>query len=313
MKSWRKFLWLIPIIVASLTLYRLYCQDSEKDLLISPILDISSIASGWEKETDFPWLPNNQPDNLDVDKVDISATSALVIDYQSGKILYAKNANRPLPIASLTKVMTALIALETVPLDQKMIVSHQATQIGETTMNLEAGEKLSLEELLYGVMMVSGNDAATTIAENITGRIPLFINLMNKKASLLGLKNTKFYNPHGLDEDTNPPNQSTVYELAILTYYALDKFPQLTKIAGTDEIIIADNGDHHQYYLINNLGLERTYPGLVGLKPGFTDLAGYCLIGLAENEEKEVLVVFLGSENLKSDLVSLLDYWFIEE
>jgi len=212
-------------------------------------------------------------------------------------------------IASLTKIMTALIALESVPLEQRMIISYQAAQVGEATMNLAAGEKLALEELLYGLMLVSGNDAAFAIAENVAGRNSLFINLMNEKAHSLGLKKTKFYNPHGLDQEGSQNNHSTAYELAILAKYTLDKFPKFRNIVGTSHIILDANENHKQYFLENNLGLDKTYPGLIGIKPGYTDSALYCLVGLIEKSNEEILVILLNSPHLKQDLVSLLSYW----
>ncbi|MDD3679324.1 MAG: D-alanyl-D-alanine carboxypeptidase [Candidatus Shapirobacteria bacterium] len=282
---------------------------NNKRPLLSPIPDVGKIIAAWSQDKKPIWSPEDRLSNLATAQVDVLAKSALVVDLNSNQTLYAKEANQVLPIASLTKIMTALVALESAPLNSKMVVSHQATQVGEATMNLKTKEKLTLEELLYGLMLVSGNDAATVIAENITGRTALFVHLMNEKTNQLGLNNTRFYNPHGLDEKHTPPNQSTAYELAILSYYALDKFPSLGKIAATDSIAIEANSDHQRHYLINNLGLERTYPGLFGLKPGYTDSAGYCLVGLAKKEQKAVLVVLLNSPSLKTDLVALLDYW----
>ncbi|KUK84210.1 MAG: serine-type D-Ala-D-Ala carboxypeptidase, partial [Microgenomates bacterium 39_6] len=120
---------------------------------------------------------------------------------------------------------------------------------------------------------------------------------------------TKFYNPHGLDQNNPPHNQSTAYELAILAKYALDKFPILEKIVVTPNITIDKSGNHKKYSLSNNLGPRKTYPGLVGIKPGYTDAAGYCLVGLVEKNEEKILVVLLNTSNLKKDLTDLSDYW----
>jgi serine-type D-Ala-D-Ala carboxypeptidase (penicillin-binding protein 5/6) len=299
------YLIFLLISLAVIVLVRYY---NKKRPIISPTPTIAQITSSWKQEKNL-WFPKEQPANLALNCLDVLAQSALVINLDNGQILYAKNAHQPLPIASLTKIMTALVALETAPLDAKMIVSHQAVQVGEATMNLSEKEKLTLEELLYGLILVSGNDAATAIAENIAGRVPLFTNLMNEKASQLNLYQTKFYNPHGLDQNGTPPNQSTTYELAILSYHALKKFPQLKKTAATDNITINASEDHKEYFLNNLLGLERTYPGLSGLKPGYTDSAGYCLVGIAKRETNEVMVILLNSPNLKEDLTKLLDYW----
>lgn len=308
MKAKKTALIYLVCFLFSLATMTLICYYHEKMPIISPTPTIAQITSSWEQEEKI-WSPKEQPTNFNTSSLEILAQSALVIDLNNNQVLYAKNAHQPLPIASLTKIMTALVALETAPLDTKMIVSHQAAQVGEATMNLSEKEKLTLEELLYGLILVSGNDAATVIAENIAGRVSLFTNLMNEKASQLNLSQTKFYNPHGLDQADTPPNQSTTYELAILSYHALKKFPQLKKIAATDQITIDANEDHKEFFLENLLGLERTYPGLSGLKPGYTDSAGYCLVGTAKREEKEVMIVILNSPNLKEDLTKLLDYW----
>jgi len=282
---------------------------NQKKPLISPISDVLQIVSIWSQDKDLTWRPEKQPDNLALERVKIAAQAGLVVNLTQNKLLYAKSANQVMPIASLTKIMTALTALESTPIEQKMIISYQAAQVGEATMNLTAGEKLTLEELLYGLMLVSGNDAAFAIAENVAGRSSLFINLMNEKAKSLRLENTKFYNPHGLDQADSQNNYSTAYELAILAKYTLDKFPKFRNIVGTDNITLNPSKDHKQYWLTNNLGLDKTYPGLVGIKPGYTDDAGYCLVGLIERESEELLVVLLNSPNLKQDLVGLLDYW----
>lgn len=282
---------------------------NQKKPLVSPISDIWQIVSAWGQDKNPIWRPEKQPDNLALQEVEAEAEAGLVINLTNNRFLWAKNANQAMPIASVTKIMTALIALESAPIKQKMIVSHQAAGVGEATMNLRAGEKLTLEELLYGLMLVSGNDAAFAIAENIAGRNSLFINLMNEKARFLGLEKTKFYNPHGLDQKNSQNNHSTAYELAVLAKYTIDKFPEFKKIVGTDHIILEANKDHQRYLLTNSLGLSRTYPGLIGIKPGYTDSAGYCLVGLVAWRNEEVLVVLLNSPNLKQDLVNLLGYW----
>jgi len=196
------------------------------------------------------------------------------------------------------------------PLNSELSVSQEATKDGEASMGLIPGEKLTLEELLYGLMMISGNDAANVIAENLGGRRQVFVALMNEKARLLGLDKTHFYNPHGLDEDNVPPNQSTAYELAILTRYTLNKFPKIANIVKTHEITFPKNKHHQEYHLINVLGLEKTYPGMIGVKPGNTWSAGYCLIGLAENEERKISAILLNTPNPKEEIRKLFNFSF---
>lgn len=251
-----------------------------------------------------------RPADLNHTDLNITAKSALAVNLNSKQVLFAQNARQTLPIASLSKIMTAVIALETTKPEQKMIVSHHALQDGEASMNLKAGEKLSLEELLYGLMLVSGNDAANVIAENIAGRQQAFVALMNNKAQLLGLHNTRYYNPHGLDEDDRSPNQSTAYELAALTDWALSQYPLIAQIVATKEITFPASPDHQRYQLTNILGLEETFPGMIGVKPGNTWQAGYCLIGLAEQGNQQILTVLLDSSNPKEEVQQLFEYAF---
>jgi len=250
MKAKKTVLIYLTCFLTSLAIMILACYYNKKRPIISPVPTIAQIISSWKQEEKL-WSPEEQPTDFNINCLDILAQSALVIDLNNNQVLYAKNAHQSLPIASLTKIMTALVALETAPLDTKMIVSHQAAQVGEATMNLSEKEKLTLEELLYGLILVSGNDAATVIAENIAGRVPLFTNLMNEKASQLNLSQTNFYNPHGLDQNDAPPNQSTTYELAILSYHTLKKLAQLKEVAATDNITIKADKDHKEVFLIN--------------------------------------------------------------
>jgi len=281
--------------------------------VISPLPQGSKVLASWQEKTtkEKIWRPQETPDHLNDKELIINAQSALSIDLTNNHILFAKNANQPLAIASLTKIMTALVAQELTPLSSELSVSQEATKDGEASMGLIPGEKLTLEELLYGLMMVSGNDAANVIAEDLGGRQQVFVALMNEKARLMGLDKTHFYNPHGLDEDSVPPNQSTAYELAILTRHTLDKFPKIAAIVKTHEITFSKNKYHQEYHLINVLGLEETYPGMIGVKPGNTPKAGYCLIGLAENEGRKVLAILLNTQNPKEEIRKLFDFSFV--
>jgi len=311
----RRFLIIIIIFIpiCSLLAAILFIRHENTNLLIiSPLPQGSRVLASWqEKNTkEKIWQPPETPDYFDDKQLIINAQSALLVDLTNNQILFAKNANQPLPIASLTKIMTALVAQELTPLNSELSVSQEATKDGEASMGLIPGEKLTLEELLYGLMMISGNDAANVIAENLGGRRQVFIALMNEKARLLGLDKTRFYNPHGLDEDNVPPNQSTAYELAILTRYTLDKFSKIAEVVRTDEIILPKNKYHQEYHLINVLGLEKTYPGMIGVKPGNTWNAGYCLIGLAENGERKVLAILLNTPNPKEEIQKLFDFSF---
>ena len=304
---------IIFIPICSLLNVVLFIRHKNTNLsIISPLPQGTKVLASWqEKNTkEKIWQPQETPDYFNDKQLIIDAQSALLVDLTDSQTLFAKNANQSLPIASLTKVMTALVARELTPLNSKLGVSQEAIKDGEASMGLIPGEKLTLEELLYGLMMVSGNDAANVIAENLGGRRQVFIALMNEKARLLRLDKTHFYNPHGLDEDNLPPNRSTAYELAILTRYTLDKFPKIAEIVKAHEITLPKNKYHQEYHLINVLGLEKTYPGMIGVKPGNTWNAGYCLIGLAENERRKVLAILLNTPNPKEEIRKLFDFSF---
>jgi len=283
---------------------------NENKMLVSPLTPAEKILADWikkEKQEEF-WHPPTMPDNYHQDQIVIEAKSSLAINLTENKILFAKNANTVHAIASLTKIMTACLGLELASPETEMLVSENAVQDGEASMNLIAGEKLKMEELLYGLFLVSGNDAANVIAENIGGRKNTFVALMNEKAKILNLKQTEFYNPHGLDENNTPPNQSTAYELATLTYYALNHYPKIRQIVKTKEIVFPAETNHQEYHLVNVLGLEKTYPGMIGVKPGNTEKAGYCLIGLLKKNNQEILTVLLDSPNPKEEVKKLFNY-----
>ncbi len=239
----------------------------------------------------------------------ISAKAGLFIDTKTGQILYSKNQNLKLPIASLVKVMTALIALERKSLDDKYIVSQTAAQMEPDKMLLIAGETLTLKELLYGIFLISANDAAEVLAEGTTNNREEFIKLMNSKAMQLGMKDTYLANPSGLDEDENN-SYSTVYDLALLTRYLIRNYPQVVDISKTEHIFLPITQTHQDYDMYSGINLLTTYPGVVGFKTGYTAEAGYTLITLARKDSHEVIGVLLGSQYRRDEAKELLDYSF---
>ncbi len=242
------------------------------------------------------YILTNQPD--------IAGSAGVVVDINEGTILFEKYASKQYKIASLTKIMTAVVALEHKKIDDKLFVSEDAASVGENSMQISAGEIYLLEELLYGLILHSGNDAAYAIAEGVAGDVDTFIDWMNIKAKELGLKNTYFADPSGLDNAT----YSTPLDLAKLTRYAL-KNPEFKKIVATVEKELASDG-HKYMYLYNQTNLLTTYPGVKGVKTGFTEEAGLCLVTYAENEGREVVGVVLNSVDRKGDMVLMLDWGF---
>ncbi len=260
-------------------------------------------SNSWFPKTEGDWRFKNSND------VYISAKSAIVVDYETGEILYAKDGDAKLPAASTIKIMSAVVALENKSLSDTFSVPSQASEIGENSMGLERGERLSLEELLYGMMLVSGNDAAVTVAEGVAASEEEFVNLMNEKARSLGLNNTKFANSTGLDEDYIE-HYTTVYDMVTIAHYAWEKFPEIRKIASTYEKYIEETDTHKEFLLYNDTNLLTSYPGVEGIKPGFSWDARWCLVTYAENEGKKLLGVILGSEDRRSEMALLLDYVF---
>jgi D-alanyl-D-alanine carboxypeptidase len=235
----------------------------------------------------------------------ITARSALSYDLATNQFVYQKNIYEKLPIASLTKIMTALVAIENEDLGKRIVVDKKSAEIGEDSMGLSAGEILTLEDLLYGLMLHSGNDAAEAIARSSTFGRENFIYLMNKKAQDLGAINTNFTNPSGLEGDGD--QYSTAYDLLIITRNALEN-KVFEKIVSTVEYKIPKTEEHKEYDLFNETNLLTSYPGVRGVKTGFTDEAGYCLVTYLEYGGHRIIAVLLNSKNRRDEMKDLLDY-----
>lgn len=242
--------------------------------------------------------------------LDINAAAFAVMDRQNGELLLSKNLTKELPIASITKIMTALVALENGSLQTELKVSSAAASIGEAHMGLTSGEVLTVHELLYGLMLPSGNDAAEALAEGLGGRTAFIIS-MNEKAKSLGLFDTYFFNPSGLDGETKETSSfSTCLDLLGLTNYALEnqEFAQIVSTYYKD--IPYKPGKHKAFFFYNILQLDRSYPGIKGVKPGNTDFAGETLVSYAENGGKQIIVVLLGATNSRDEVIKIYDYIF---
>lgn len=236
----------------------------------------------------------------------LTARSVLMYDLTTNKTLFEKDAHEKLPMASLTKIMTAIISLENKRREDKYLV-HKANLVGEDSMGVLAGETLSLDELLYGLMLPSGNDAAEVLASDFPhGGREGFIKAMNDKAKSLGLTDTSFSNPSGLQGDGL--QYTTTYDLLVITRYALENFPEFKKIVSTVEYNIQLTDTHKAYHLYNETNLLTTYPGVKGVKTGFTPEAGLCLVTYLEYKEHRILGIILNSQNRRAEMRELLDY-----
>ena len=230
--------------------------------------------------------------------VEVSATACVLMDADTGLVLYRKNEDQRMLIASVTKLMTALVVLEQGEVDETVTVTAAHMAEG-SSMYLHVGEKLTLEELLYGLLLCSGNDAALALTE-CAGGVEPFVALMNEKAAALGMKNTHFANPNGLDDEEH---YSTAYDMALLACAAANK-PTLRRIASTRTAAIGGRT------LTNHNKLLSRMDGCIGLKTGYTKAAGRTLVSCAEREGHRLVAVTLRDGNDWNDHEMLYDRGF---
>ena len=238
----------------------------------------------------------------------IKARSAIVLDLGTGVTLFQLDPHGRHAPASLTKVVTALVALDDLRLDQLITVPTSINQLpwDSTRMGLRAGERLTVSELLDGLFLNSGNDAAITLSEAVMPR-PIFIARMNAKAAALGMADTHFVNPIGLDD---PAHYSSAADLAKAGLELTRRFPAVAAMASTARLTLPATSTHHAYPLYNLNDLIRTYPGATGLKTGWTGQAGGCLVATATRDGRRLLVVLMGSPRVFDEAAALLDYGF---
>ena len=227
------------------------------------------------------------------DSPDISAKHCIVIENDSERVLYEKSAYNTAAMASTTKIMTALVVIEQCELSETVTVSSYAASIGGSTIDLKTGEELSVEDLLYGLMLESGNDAATALAEHTADSVDEFCKLMNSRAKELGAMNTNFTSPHGLD---NENHYTTAYDLAIITKEAL-KNDTFCEIVNTKTISTANR------FFANTNPLLGVVDGIDGVKTGFTNNAGKCIVLTAERGGMRIITVILGCPDSKNRII----------
>ncbi|NLY30134.1 MAG: D-alanyl-D-alanine carboxypeptidase [Firmicutes bacterium] len=243
------------------------------------------------------------------EKLNISASSAVVMDQQTGQVLWAKNPNWRRPIASLTKIMTAVLVLEHCDLDEPVVVSREAARTPGSSMYLRAGASYAVRDLLWGLMLASGNDAAEALAQHVAKTTGDFAVYMNKKAAFIGAHNTHFTNPHGLPDDNH---YSTAYDMALITRYAMS-IPQFAAIAGSQRQVISEpmsgqGAGESSRPIYNKNRLLWQYEGANGVKTGYTAAAGRCLIASAARYGRQVIVVVLDAPRMWEDAAALLTY-----
>lgn len=252
-------------------------------------------------------LTEETSSNISQNTLNLNSRSCVVIDRLSKYILYGKNEKNKVKMASTTKIMTAIVVIENTSLNKTVEVSKKAAGTGGSRLGLKTGDKITIRDLLYGLLLRSGNDAAICLAEDVAGSVSEFANLMNVKAQELGLSNTHFESPHGLD---SPEHYTTAYELALLSDYAL-KNSTFLNMVGTKNYTITING--YPKTLSNTNELLGNLDGVYGIKTGFTNGANRCLVTACKRGNMDIICVVLGADtkNFRTkDSIKLIEYSF---
>ncbi|PAE90872.1 D-alanyl-D-alanine carboxypeptidase family protein [Shouchella clausii] len=235
----------------------------------------------------------------------VSGQAAILMEQSSGRVLYSKNEHQPLKIASITKIMTAILAIESGKLDETVTVSKRAEGTEGSSLYLVAGEKLTLRDLVYGLMLRSGNDAAIAIAEHVGGSVEGFVFLMNEKAEEIGMSNTLFRNPHGLDTDED--HLSSAYDMALLTQYAMGD-EEYREISSTKDY--RSKGDKVRVFHNKNRLLTEKYSYSTGGKTGYTKLAKRTLVSTASKDGLDLIAVTLNAPDDWDDHMHMFNWGF---
>ena len=239
------------------------------------------------------------------DELKLNARVGIIFDRNSKTILYEKNGFKQVPMASTTKIMTAIVVLENSNLNDIVIISKKAAGTGGSRLGLKVNDKITVHDLLYGLMLKSGNDAAVALAEYVGGGIEGFADLMNKKANEMGLVNSHFVTPHGLDQEKH---YTTAYELACMADYALN-IPKFKEIVNSKSYNITINA--RSSIIGNTNELLGSLNGVYGVKTGFTNGAGRCLVTACKRDNLDIITVVLGADTKKIrtlDSIKLIEY-----
>lgn len=310
---------IIGIIFSLTRLNNLLAYSKNDGNLSSPVNGTRQVLA------DNLWSPQeSSPTVVNVSQLpEISAKAAFFVDGVTGQVLYSKNIHDHLPIASLTKIMTVIVTLEHKNLKDTFLVSQSAADMEPDKMLLRPGEWLSTQELLDGIFLVSANDAAELLAQQSLNSREQFIGEMNSKAKQLGMKDSLFINPTGLEEDPSVNSTSSLqagsgqtagyssaYDVALMSRYAIKTFPFLLDISNKPHIYLEETSDHQDYDLYSGINLLTTYPGVIGFKTGFTPEAGLTLVTMAKKGNHLVIGVLLGSQDRRDEARELLDFSF---
>lgn len=241
---------------------------------------------------------------LNANALSVSAKSAIVINADTGEVIWSHNATERLPMASTTKIMTGLLLCESGDLEREITVTAEMLRVEGSSMGLLAGDRVTLHDLLYGLMLASGNDAANVIAFTLGNTVDGFVQMMNEKAKALGLRNTEFETPSGLDGDRH---FTTAADLAELTRIALQN-PVFAKAVSTSSAVLNYGNPPYKRTVTNHNKLLKNFDGAIGVKTGFTKKAGRCLVSAAQRDGKTVIAVTLNAPDDWNDHRNMLEY-----
>ena len=252
---------------------------------------------------DYRWLETHPATGAPANR----ARAALMVDLQTGHVLFSHNPHARMSTASTAKLMTAMVTLDSADPSAVVTVPAAATQVEPNVMGLSAGEKLTVQEVLTGLLLDSGNDAAETLASTTMSSRDAFLAAMNAKAAAMGLTDTHFANPSGLDD---PAQYTSPHDLALMAAYLYSHYPALDGLVTLKQGSIQGTADHKAFAPINLNKLLWTYPGAIGFKTGLTDNAGTCLVAGAHRGDHTILLVEMNDPLIFTDATALFDYGF---
>ena len=241
-----------------------------------------------------------------LERGDISAECAVLMTAQTGSVIFEKNAHRRHSMASTTKIMTSLLAVESGKMQNEIKATDKMVNVEGTSMGLSAGDSISLLELCYGMLLPSGNDAANTAALYLGGNVKIFAEMMNSRAAEIGMSDTNFVTPSGLDDENH---YSTAYDMALLGREAV-KNPQFLKICSSSKASVSFGSPAYERTLYNHNRLLNSCDGVIGIKTGFTKKSGRCLVSCAEKDGVRLVAVTLNAPDDWNDHIKMLDYGF---
>lgn len=253
-------------------------------------------------------MPPNKLIAENEDAISVSGRTAVLLEQDSGRVLYGKKEHETRKIASITKIMTSILAIESSDFEKTVKVSSKAAGVEGSSLFLKPGENIKLKDLTYGLMLRSGNDAAVAIAEHVGGSLDGFVYMMNEKAEQIGMENTQFTNPHGLDDGDN--HYSSAYDMALLMQYAM-KNEQFREISQTERYKAPQEGEAWDRIWTNkNKLLTSLYEYCTGGKTGYTKAAGRTLVSTAQKDDMSLIAVTLDAPSDWNDHISMFEWGF---